>query len=45
MRTEPLTYNQFIKKYEFKQTAVLIAYELYLIIQYLKSLDEEDNDE
>lgn len=40
MRTEPLTYKQFIKKYEFRPTGTVIAYELYLIIQYLKSLDE-----
>ena len=42
MRTEPLTYKQFIKKYEFERSDEIIAYELYLIIQYLKSLDDED---
>ena len=41
MRKEPLSYNHFIEKNKFKKTDDFIAYELYLIIQYLKSLDEK----
>lgn len=33
-----LSFNEFIKKYKYKRSDELIAYELYLIIFYLRKM-------
>ena len=39
MDNERLTFEEFIKKYKYKRSDEIIAYELYLIIQHLKRMN------
>ena len=38
MTNTPLSFEEFLKKYSYKRSDEIIAYELYLIIQYLKRM-------
>lgn len=36
-----LTFEEFLKRYKHKRSDEIIAYELYLILQYLKVMFDE----
>lgn len=36
-----LTFEEFMKRYKYKRSDEIIAYELYLILQYLKVMFDE----
>ena len=38
MSNNPLSFKEFLKKYSYKRSDEIIAYELYLIVQYLKRM-------
>ena len=44
MTNTPLSFEEFLKKYSYKRSDEIIAYELYLIIQSLKMMRGTDND-
>lgn len=44
MTNTPLSFEEFLKKYSYKRSDEIIAYELYLIIQSLKMMRGTDDD-
>lgn len=44
MSNNNLSFEEFLKKYQYKRSDELIAYELYLVIQYLKRMLNTDEE-
>lgn len=44
MSNNNLSFEEFLKKYSYKRSDEIIAYELYLVIQYLKRMLNTDEE-
>lgn len=44
MSNNNLSFEEFLKKYSYKRSDEVIAYELYLVIQYLKRMLNTDEE-
>lgn len=41
MSNNDLSFEEFLKRYAYKRSDEIIAYELYLIVQHLKRMNNE----